>query len=107
MAPNEAHPYRAAKSKRFITKVMFEVAVARPEFSDDGTCIFGGKIGVFLLTQIVATQRSSIHRQAGTLKTKPIKNITQEVIRRKFIDELLPTLKAKWSLHRSSTIWIQ
>ena len=33
------------QSKRYITKVMFLVAVARPVYDVDGTCLFDGKVG--------------------------------------------------------------
>lgn len=53
LAPHESQPYRTTKSKRFICKIMFETVVARPQFSEDGTCLFDGKIGVFPLTEVV------------------------------------------------------
>lgn len=70
--------------------------MSRPIIAEDGTVIFDGKIGVFPFTKKVAAYRSSIHRQAGTLETKPIKRITQSVVRRNFIDELLLAIRAKW-----------
>ncbi|XP_042065346.1 uncharacterized protein LOC121808839 [Salvia splendens] len=36
LLPDEDEPYRACKSKRFITKVMFMCAVSRPHFGMDG-----------------------------------------------------------------------
>ena len=33
------------QNKRYITKVMFLVAVTRPVYAEDGTCIFDGKVG--------------------------------------------------------------
>ena len=43
LLPDEDEPYRACKSKRFITKVMFMCAVSRPVFSLDGQTKFDGK----------------------------------------------------------------
>ncbi len=36
MADDEASPHREGKSKRFIQKVMFLAAVARPRYDEDG-----------------------------------------------------------------------
>lgn len=47
LLPEESDPIRTCKSKRFITKVMFLAAVARPRFDDDNNTQFDGKIGIF------------------------------------------------------------
>ncbi|XP_021725627.1 uncharacterized protein LOC110692853 [Chenopodium quinoa] len=107
LAPNEAHPYRNCKSKRYDTKVMFEVALSRAVCGPDGECLFDGKLGCFPLTEVIPAKRSSIHRVAGTLETKPIKNITQSVIRKLFIEQLLPSIKANWPIDACGTIWVQ
>ncbi|XP_057793332.1 uncharacterized protein LOC131009952 [Salvia miltiorrhiza] len=52
LLPEETDPYRACKSKRFITKVMFMCAVTRPQFSADGQELFDGKIGIFPFTTL-------------------------------------------------------
>ena len=46
LAPRECKPYRTCKSKRFICKVMFLVATAKPRFNEDGFCPFDRKIGL-------------------------------------------------------------
>lgn len=43
--PDEDIPHRTVQSKRFITKVMFTYAVARPRFDKDAKVLFEGKIG--------------------------------------------------------------
>lgn len=47
LLPEESDLIRTCKSKRFITKVMFLAAVARPRFDDDNNTQFDGKIGIF------------------------------------------------------------
>lgn len=44
---DEEAPHRTCKSKRYITKVMFLAAVARPRFDSNKNCTFNGKIGIW------------------------------------------------------------
>lgn len=44
LLPYESLPYRACKSKKFITKIMFMSAIARPRYDESGMCIFDVKI---------------------------------------------------------------
>ncbi|CAM9957487.1 unnamed protein product [Discosporangium mesarthrocarpum] len=53
-----------AQSKRFITKVMFLTAVARPRMISDGVW-FDGKIGIWSIADAVAAMRSSKSRKKG------------------------------------------
>ncbi|XP_074378409.1 uncharacterized protein LOC141719949 [Apium graveolens] len=46
LLPDEQEPHRRCKSKRFITKIMFMSAVARPRYDADGNCTFDGKIAI-------------------------------------------------------------
>ena len=62
------HPRTQHKSH--IMKVMFLVAMARPQVTPDGTW-FDGKIGMWPCTQRVVTQRASVNRPRGVLETKP------------------------------------
>lgn len=107
LAPTEMEPYRATKHKSHICKVMFLVAVTRPWYGEDGELIFDGKIGCFPLVEILPAQRTSRLRPRGTLETKPIKHVTQAVIKRVFLTELLPAIKAKWPISADQTIYIQ
>jgi hypothetical protein len=45
LVPGEAEPNRRCKSKRFITKVMFLAAVARPRFVESTGVWWDGKLG--------------------------------------------------------------
>ncbi|KAF7141606.1 hypothetical protein RHSIM_Rhsim06G0137900 [Rhododendron simsii] len=61
----EEEQYRTCKGKRFITKVMFMAAVARPCFDADGNEEFSGKIGIFPFTYKEPAKRNSKNRSAG------------------------------------------
>ncbi|KAL2935755.1 Histone-lysine N-methyltransferase SETMAR [Bienertia sinuspersici] len=107
LAPEECDPYRACRSKRFLLKIMFLAAVARPLYDGDGRLIWDGKIGIFPFTYKDSAKRNSKNRAAGTLETKAMQSISQEVMRQKFIQELLPEIKQKWPKNVSTTVWIQ
>ena len=51
LLPGEEPPHRATKSKRFIGKVMFLSAVARPRWDDTNNCMFDGKIDTWAFVQ--------------------------------------------------------
>ncbi|KAL5697337.1 hypothetical protein ACHQM5_030823 [Ranunculus cassubicifolius] len=80
LLPEEEEPTRTCKSKRFITKIMFLAAVARPRYDLSGTEEFSGKIGIFPFTYKEPAKRNSKNRLAGTLETKSIVSVTKEVI---------------------------
>ncbi|XP_057770858.1 uncharacterized protein LOC130990650 [Salvia miltiorrhiza] len=96
LLPKETDLYRACKSKRFITKVMFMCAVTRPQFSADGQELFDGKIGIFPFITVEATKRKSKNRAKGVLEVKPIQSITKEVIKECIIKQVIPAIKEKW-----------
>ncbi|KAF0756888.1 hypothetical protein AaE_004452 [Aphanomyces astaci] len=72
LVPGETVPDRKCKSKRFVTKVMFLAAVARPRFVEDTVTWWDGKIGTWPFVETVLAQRSSNNRAAGSPETKPI-----------------------------------
>ncbi|XP_042043627.1 uncharacterized protein LOC121789191 [Salvia splendens] len=104
---DEDVPYRSCKSKRFITKVMFMAAVSRPLIGSDGEIIFDGKIGLFSFTEEVPAKRSSKNRPKGTIKTKHIQSINKEVTTACLLNQIIPTIKAKWPANASKKIFIQ
>ncbi|KAH6785499.1 hypothetical protein C2S51_037954 [Perilla frutescens var. frutescens] len=106
MTSDEAEPHRTCKSKKFISKIMFICAVSRPLLAANGSVLFDGKIGVFPFTHKVPTKRSSKNRSRGSLETKAIESITQEVIRDCLINQVLLAIKAKWPLEASKVIYI-
>ncbi|GAA0160366.1 hypothetical protein LIER_16938 [Lithospermum erythrorhizon] len=108
LLPEENEPYRTCKSKRFIPKVMFLAAVARPYFDTYVNVLFDGKIGIFPFIYKEPAKRNNKNRVAGTLETRPILSITQDVIRSCLIEKVLPAIKEKWPHYsRNSTIYIQ
>lgn len=107
LLPEEEEPVCTCKSKRFITKVMFLAAVARPRFDATRNQEFSGKIGIFPFTCKEPAKRRSKNRMAGTLETKAI-NVNKEIMRSCLIEKVLPAIRAKWPPHDSTeTIYIQ
>jgi hypothetical protein len=107
LAPGEAEPHRTAKSKRFVPKVMFLCATARPRWDTTRNVYFDGKIGMWPFTKRVGAQRSSRNRPRGTMVTVPI-NVTAEVYREFILNKVLPAIDEKWpECHRGMTINIQ
>jgi len=100
LCPHEIMPARNVQSKRFITKVMFLCAVARPRFDAEGKCVFDGKIGFWAFTEEVQAQRNSKHRPAGTWELKPV-NVDREEYRDMLVDNVLPAIKSKWPSRRA------
>ncbi|XP_042035364.1 uncharacterized protein LOC121781707 [Salvia splendens] len=107
LLPDEEEPYRACKSKRFITKVMFMCAVCRPYFGDSGNVIFDGKIAILPFTRQEPAMRKSKNRPRGTLETKPIQSVNKDVMRECLIHKIIPAIKVKWPNNISKDIFIQ
>ncbi|XP_057775233.1 uncharacterized protein LOC130994215 [Salvia miltiorrhiza] len=107
LMPDEVEPYRTCKSKRYIEKIMFMCAVARPIIDEDGTIIFDGKLGIFPFTTTEPAQRNSKNRSKGTMEVKPIAAVTKPIIRACLIKEMVPMFKAKWPKMSSKHIYIQ
>ncbi|XP_031124382.1 uncharacterized protein LOC116027098 [Ipomoea triloba] len=117
LLPEEDKPYRTCKSKKFITKVMFLCAVARPRFDLERNEMFDGKIGMFPFVYKEPAKRRSKNREVGTLETKPIESVNKdgtletkpiesvnkEVTRKWLIDYVLPAIRAKWPPSSSKT----
>ena len=93
LLPNEEPPERSAKSKRFITKVMFLAAVAQPCFNDAGDCVFNGRIGIWPFVE--EAKRNSKNRPKGTLETKRVK-VTKIKYYKMLEEKLIPAIREKW-----------
>nr|GEV06564.1 zinc finger, CCHC-type [Tanacetum cinerariifolium] len=78
LLPGKEEPLSTCKLKKFITKVMFLAAVARPRFDMSGNEIFSGMIGIFAFTTLGPAKRS-----------------------------VLPTVRAKWPQGHTGPIFIQ
>ena len=94
LANDEPEPERHCKSKRYIGKIMFLCAVARPRLLPDGTW-WDGKIGIWPFTENVAAKRSSVNREKGTLETKPI-NVNIAVYKEFLLQKVLPAIRNVW-----------
>ncbi|CAN0503247.1 unnamed protein product [Discosporangium mesarthrocarpum] len=81
-----------AQNKRFITKVMFLAAVARPRMISDGVW-FDRKIGIWP-SDTLAAMRSSKNRKKGTMMRKPA-TINAERYKELMIDKVIPAIKAR------------
>ncbi|ETV68210.1 hypothetical protein H257_15789 [Aphanomyces astaci] len=105
LVPGEKPPERKCKSKRFITKVMFLTAVARPRLNEDTGVWWDGKIGTWPFVKQAAALRSSVNREAGTIETKVI-SVTKDVYRAYLLGKVLAALVQKWP-SRGRTIMLQ
>lgn len=107
LLPTEQDPHRTSKSKKFITKIMFMSAVARPRYNSDGICIFDGKIGIFPFTVLQPARRASKNRARGVMELKPIESINKLVIKQCLVEKIIPAIKSKWPTDCHKHIVIQ
>ncbi|CAM9686878.1 unnamed protein product [Discosporangium mesarthrocarpum] len=94
-----------AQNKRFITKVMFLAAVARPRMISYGVW-FDGKIGIWPIADIVAVMRSNKNRKKGTMMLKPA-TINAERYKELMIDKIISVIKARMPRPPGHTIFVQ
>ncbi|CAN0058748.1 unnamed protein product [Discosporangium mesarthrocarpum] len=85
-------PPRAQKT-RFITKVMFLAAVARPRMISDWMR-FDGKVGIWPIADTVAAMSSSKNRKEGTMMLKPA-TVNAERYKELMIDKVILAIKAR------------
>ncbi|KAF0701538.1 Aste57867_8012 [Aphanomyces stellatus] len=86
---------RSVKNKKFITKVMFLAAVARPRYDFRLKRIFDGKLGIWPFVQEVAAQRTSKNQKKGTVETKP-RNVDARVYFDMMLNNVVPAVQAKF-----------
>lgn len=96
LLPDEEDPERNCSSKKFIGKVMFLAAIARPRFDAQRNEVFSGKIGIFPFVTLEPAKRSSKNRAAGTLETKPMTSVTREIIKQFMLKQVLPNTMEIW-----------
>jgi hypothetical protein len=87
---------RTTQSKRFITKVMFIAAVARPRWDPNRKAMFDGKVGIWPFVYQEAAKRSSRNRPRGTMVTKNIESVNKAEYVKALIEKVLPAIKQKW-----------
>ena len=98
LLPDEEPPERSCKSKRFITKVMFMAAVARPRYNPNKKALFNGKIGIWPFVYKEPATRNSKNRAKGTLETKNIQSINKKETKKMILEKVVPAIKEKWPL---------
>ncbi|RHZ34646.1 hypothetical protein DYB37_011627, partial [Aphanomyces astaci] len=95
LVPGDKPPRRAWKSKRFVPKVMFLAAVARPRYDEVGGVFFNGKIGMWPFVRFVPAIRNSRNRPAGTMVTSLV-NVDGVVYRDYVLNKVIPAIKASF-----------
>lgn len=88
-ADEENNLHRTVQSIKFITKVMFLVASARPQYSETGEVTFDGKIDIFPFVVTEPVRRRSRSRPRGTLVTKHVLSLNKEVYKSFLINKVL------------------
>ena len=96
LVPGETPPHRTCKSKRYITKVMFMCAVARPRWDSHAKREFDGKIGIWPFIFQEEAKRASKNRPAGTMETKCIISINRVETTKMLVEKVIPAIKQKW-----------
>ena len=67
MLPEEAVPHFTCQNKKFLLKIIFLAAVARPRYDEAKKTWFNGKIGFWPLVMYEYAKKKSKNRPAGTL----------------------------------------
>lgn len=91
---NEKPPERSCKSKRYIMKVMFMAAVARPRYDYGRQQNFNGKIGIWPFVYKEPSKRNSKNRPKGTMITKNIESINLNEFRSMVYNNILPASRS-------------
>ncbi|TBT98731.1 hypothetical protein CWI36_2257p0010 [Hamiltosporidium magnivora] len=96
------------KNKRFITKIMFKDAVARPRYDAHRKNYFYGKIGIWPFVYQEPAQRNSKNRVKGTMITKNVESVTAVHCKNMIIDNVIPAIKSKFlPACKRKTIYVQ
>lgn len=95
LAADEPAPYTSSPNKRYIGKVMFLTAVARPRYDFNRKAYFNGKIGIWPIVEEAVALRRSKNRPAGTKIIRCV-NMTREVYVRFLKQHVLPAIRGVW-----------
>jgi hypothetical protein len=98
LSPNEPAPHRTCQSKRFIPKIMFMAAVARPRYDPHRKCWFNGKIGIWPFITRERAVRNSKNRERGTIVTKPLESIGRAECTEMMLQKVFPAIRSKFPL---------
>ncbi|ETV97536.1 hypothetical protein H310_09450 [Aphanomyces invadans] len=94
MSHLEPMALRSVKSNSFITKVMFLVDVARPQYDYSKCQMFDGKIGVWPFVSVSSAARTSKNRPKGTMLTAPIA-VNGDVYFETVLKKVVPAIQEK------------
>ncbi|KAF0685579.1 Aste57867_22566 [Aphanomyces stellatus] len=94
---DETLALRAVKNKKFITKVMFLAAVARPRYDPHRRREFDGKIGIWPFVHRTPAKRTSKNRVEDTVETKP-QNVDSRAYFNMMLNNVVPAIQAKFPL---------
>lgn len=101
LLPEEDVPHRQVQSKRFITKVMFLAALAKPRWDYHRKTSFDGKLGLWPIVEYEPAKRNSKNRPKGTIVPNPIE-INREIYTKLIIEKVIPAIKTKWPRSQKS-----
>lgn len=96
LLPEEEGPHRTCKSKRFITKIMFLAAVARPRWDPKKKQWFDGKLGLWPFVYQEQAKRNSKNRAKGTLVTKATEVINTAESRKMILEKVFPAIRERF-----------
>ncbi|RAW32141.1 hypothetical protein PC110_g11513 [Phytophthora cactorum] len=106
LAKYECLPYRSCPNKRYLGKVMFLAAVARPRYDFGKKRYFDGKIGIWHIIEQTFAQRGSKNRPKDASITKTI-SMTRKVYTKMLLEKVFPAIREKWHGRKSRTIKVQ
>jgi hypothetical protein len=97
LVEGEKAPQRHVKHKKYMSKVMFLCAIARPRFDYNKQCWWDGKLGMWPIGYYDKAKRSSVNRPAGT-RVWVNDSMDHERFRMMIIDDLIPAIQALWPI---------
>jgi hypothetical protein len=97
LVDDEEAPTRRVRHKKYMDKVMFLTALARPRWDHHANRYFDGKIGIWPIGHYAAAQRSSVNRPAGTRVWKGC-GMGHEKFREMLFDDIIPAIQEKWPI---------
>jgi hypothetical protein len=95
LVEGEQAPHRTVRHKKYMAKVMFLCAVARPRWDVTKRAWWDGKLGMWPIGDYGKAQRTSKLRAAGT-RVWHNENMGFGRFRMMIIDDLIPAIQALW-----------
>nr|CCA27377.1 mar1 transposase putative [Albugo laibachii Nc14] len=81
---------------RYIGKVMFLAAVARPRKETAKNSCFGGKLQIWPFVERNIAQRTSTNLPAGTIETMPVTAVTRTEYVTMLLNNVIPAIATKF-----------